>query len=387
MSLENVQIAELSSAELDSLFNETPGADTLAVGAEIEKNEPVEVSTLESKQGLGSIPIIDEKDLENLELTTEEEGKETETIEKGEDKTTVTNDNNALLQSTTEYLINSGIWSDFEGRKELELTPELYGKLASKQAEEAAYELFNEMVDQTGSYGKAIMGHIRSGGNPDEIIDLFKEQKEIQKIDTSSEDGKQQKIEQYYKDVVGWKPERIQKYINRLVTDDAINDEFDEIEPLYNNYFDSKLQKIQYEAQEENRKKVEKQTKFANSIKDAINDNTELTDREKRIIASSILDFKHKLPNGQKVNDFYLKFAEIQEDPKKYVELVQFCMDNEKFLKKVQQKENTKASKEIFTFIKGNAAVNKNSGAEDVSVKEGKTTKKQGTDFSFILKK
>jgi hypothetical protein len=43
--------------------------------------------------------------------------------------------------------------------------------------------MFEELLDSTGVYGKAIIGHIKNGGNPDEIIDIFKEQKALQSLD------------------------------------------------------------------------------------------------------------------------------------------------------------------------------------------------------------
>lgn len=112
-----------------------------------------------------------------------------------------------------------------------------------------------------------------------------------------------------------------------------------------------------------------------------------MTPSDKKLIASSILDFRHKLSNGQKVNDFYLKFAEIQNDPKEYIELVQFVMDKNKYKEQIQKKEKSKASKEVFTFIKGNAAISKaKSNSIEVNENGSRNNQRRGTDFSFVVK-
>ena len=152
-------------------------------------------------------------------------------------------------------------------------------------------------------------------------------------------------------------------------------------------FYDSKWQSEQ--VKKAGLKNTEKQQAFVSNIKNALAEDLTIPEKDKKLIASSILDFKHKLDNGQKVNDFYLKFAEMQADPKQYIKLVRYVMDNEGYEKQLQQQEKTKANKEVFSFIKGNAAVSK-AKSTNIEIDNSSSTRtqgKRGTDFSFAIKK
>jgi hypothetical protein len=77
--------------------------------------------------------------------------------------------------------------------------------------------MFGELVDSTGPFGKAIIDFVKNGGNPDEIIDLFKEQKQVESISIENADGQKDIIKHYYSEVLGWKPEKIEKYLSGLI--------------------------------------------------------------------------------------------------------------------------------------------------------------------------
>lgn len=381
----DTQITELSLEQLDQLFDENPSplptADDLPAGVESEDTEPepsLEPSINRNEgTGIEEAPegLLDDENLSDEDGEVDEDS--TETPENPEIK--------ELLTNTVNYLVDKGLWVDFEGREDLEITQEVWAELSAKQAQFTASQMFNELLDQSGDYGKAIIEHVSRGGDPNEIIDIFKEQKSVQSIDTSTEEGKTLKIETYYKDVLGWKDSRVQKHLSRLIENDEVDEEFETVEESYNKYYNDKVQAAQEKTQEEERKRIEQQKAFVNSIKEVLDSDSSLSIPEKNIIASSILDLKHKLPNGQKVNDFYLKFAELQSNPKDYVELVQFIMDKEGYLGKIRKRESTKANKEAFNFIKGNRAVAK-STSQNVAI-DTNSSKQKGTDFSFILKK
>ena len=216
---------------------------------------------------------------------------------------------------------------------------------------------------------------------------MFKEQKEVEQIDISTENGKLIKIEKYYEDIIGRKKEWVKKHLNRLVENDEVDSEFEDINDLYNKHYQEKLKEKQEAVKEQERQNAEKQNRFISSIKSSLENNNKLTQIEKKQIASSILDFKHTLDNGQKVNDFYVKFAEIQNDPEQYIELVQFVMDKNKYKERLKTAEKTKASKELFSFIKGNSDVNKKTNNIESTESGSRNTQKRGTDFSFVIKK
>lgn len=396
MPIINADITEISSTELDNLFSNTPdstvNADNLIIGSQ-QKDNSSDIDEFDDS-------MFDDELIENLTdeqkaAKAEENAKKLEAEvkdadkEKEEDKNLDNPEVQSILKNTVDFLIDKGLWSDFEGRENLEITQEVYADLAQRQSQHAAFEIVNELIDSTGGYGKAIINHIKAGGNPDEIIDLFKEQKSIEQIDSSTEAGKKLKIEKYYTDILGWKPEKVNKVIKRLVEDNEVDTEYADVDELYNKHYEEKLADTQEETEKIKTAQANKQAAFVSSIQTALNDDTDLSPQDKKLIASSILDFKHKLENGQKVNDFYIKFAEMQADPKKYIKLVRYVMDNENVVKQAQIKAETKAAKESWNFIKGNQTLSKTK-ASNIEINDSQSKNKKsysGTDFSFAIKK
>lgn len=418
------QVLQLSEGDLEELFKSapsgSPNADSLAVAkeqtVEIEPGENPQQPTGTNFAGGFNLPVLEDE----LEVETSEDEKskekqkpkepanpakpeEVETVEDGKDtkkakpeseseedtedaEETDSKQINSVLSSTVDYLIQSGKWVDFEGREDLEITDEVYADLAAKQDEYRVSKLFNELVDSTGDYGKAIISHIKSGGNPDEIIDLFKEQKLLQQIDTSTEVGKQSMIEKYYKEVLGWKPEKVERTVKRLITDNEIDTEFTDVKEMYDKHYQEQLQQTQEKAKQQELENTQRQATFVNNIKSALQQDTSLTENDKSLIQNSVFNFKHTLPNGQKVNDFYVKFAELQADPKEYIEFVRYVMDKENYKKSLRREEKTVANKNAFSFIKGGTALSKTKNSQ-TQINESKEKPYKGTDFSFALKK
>lgn len=409
------QVVQLSPADLDKFFEATPSstptADTLVVGKDpipnttvVEPNNATPPIVQKVGTGLDNIPfyddsldaptvaepIVDDKATKEPAvaepIATKKDPVEKTDPEKVEPIEVDTKGIDEVLTNTVEYLIKSGKWVDFEGREDLQITQETYADLAAKQDEYRVSQMFNELLDSTGDYGKAIITHVKNGGNPDEIIDLFKEQKQLQQIDTSTEVGKQAKIEKYYSDILGWKPEKVERTIKRLITDNEIESEFQDVNDLYDKHFKDELAKTQEQAKQQELENKQRQIAFVTNIKTVLKEDTTLTEADRRLVAGSILDFKHKLPNGQKVNDFYIKFAELQADPKQYVEFVRFVMDKENYKKAIQRTEKTNASKEVFNFIKNGAALSKTT-TQPIEINSNPEKATRGTDFSFALKK
>lgn len=401
------QVITLSETELDKLFDQSPegspNANILNTGIALKDPQTTELNnTTEGVEliNTGEIPLYDDsldeiitdepidepndKELPKEKVKSKKVEEPLEDKPTNEDTTTNPEQIQSVLTNTVDYLIKSGKWVDFEGREDLEITEEVYADLVAKQDEYRLSQTFNELVDSTGSYGKAIINHIKNGGNPDEIIDLFKEEKQLKQIDTSTEAGKQLKIEKYYSEILGWKPERVEKTIKRLITDNEINSEFTDVEEEYDKHYKAELGKIEQQTRQEEEKNKLKQDTFISNIKTALKDDSTLNDNDKKLIESSVFNFRHKLPNGQKVNDFYIKFAEMQNDPKEYVQFVRYVMDRENYIKSIQRKEKTEANKKAFNFIKGNAALSKpKNTVQDID--QPKINK--GTDFSFAFKK
>lgn len=397
-------IEQISSEELDKLFENasegSPNAELLTGGQQPAldditddelngkvafgtKKAPEEIPTETEEEKVAKL-----KEVEDVKLAAKAKGKNKE--EKPEEDNTTpevtTDEVKTVLKNTVDYLIDKGFWGDFDGREDLEITEEVYAELVQKQDEFRVNSLFSELLDSTGDYGKAIISHIKSGGNPDEIIDLFKEQKQLEQIDTTTDDGKQTVIEKYYKDTLGWKKEKVDKLVQRLIKDDEIGTEFTDVKEAYDKHYKDELAATQETAKQAELQVKQRHTAFINSIQTALKSDETLTPRDKALVASSILDFKHTLPNGKKVNDFYIKFAEMQADPKEYIELAKFVLDKEKFKQELTKKVETKVASTTFNFIKGNAAAKKTTDSPQQTPKQNKDLKPAGTNFSFAIK-
>lgn len=394
------QIANVSVDVLDQFFNDSPAPvikpveDTPDKGD--DKKEKEEIPEIFSVEPTDLNSLLDQDDDEDEEDTKKAKDKTSEKVEDTTDEDEKDDDEedntkkdksetSSVLKQTVEFLISSGQWQDFDGREDLEYDDDTFGKLALAQNNAKVTKMFEELVDSTGDYGKAIISHIKSGGNPDEIIDIFKEQKYLENIDTTTPEGKIEKIEKYYSDVIGWKPAKIEKWLRTLSEkgEEEIEAEFAEVEEKYDEYYEEQLQEIQQRQKQEEINRKKNQETFVNNIKKALNTREDFTDTDKKLIEKALFTYKTKLPNGQLVNDFLVEFAKIQQDPEEYIDLVLYTMDRKKFKKETElKKEETKIAKDTFSFVKGNASVKKSIS----SVNKKEESKSKSLDFSSLLK-
>lgn len=266
-----------------------------------------------------------------------------------------------ILQKKAEGLIERGIWRDFEGREEFEWTDENYGDLAVQQAVWTAEDHFNELVDATGVYGKAIFNFIQNGGNPEEVIDLFKESKKIQSIDVTTEEGRTQLITDYYRGL-GWSAAKVKRFIDASVDAGTLEEDAEEVKVLIEEDIKKQVASKQKEQEAYMAQQKEAEDTFSRNITSALKQRADLTSEQKRDIAQSLLVYNKKLPNGRVVNQFTLDFATLQNNPSKYIDLVLFVKDHEGYLEALSKKEEKKAVKKVWNFVKGNSAIQRSTG-------------------------
>lgn len=439
------QIMDISDEALDGLFDETPqgtpNAESLlgakkeaktkeSADTDPEEKEKAAIKTKTEKATKEAIQqsSIEDLDLEDFEEEEEEEdtttkkkaaakrtpAKKVEVIEEEEDaeeddeeeeevedkkKTKTTKSKEApaeeeeaspevsgVLKSTVDYLINQGIWQDFEGREDLDITEEVYAKLVAQQDALRVSGMFEELVDSTGPFGKAIIEYVKNGGSPDEIIDLFKEQKQVESIPLDSADGQKEMVKHYYTEVLGWKAERVEKYISNLVISNELESESKEVKELFGSYYKKEADRLNKEQDEYVSKQKEAEQAFASNIKSTIKERKDLSTIEKKTVEDYLLNYDQRLPNGNLVNKFYVNFAKMQANPQDYVDLVMFVMDKQKFMKKVSTQEQTKAAAEAFKFIKGNGAVSTKKGSSYDQATRTKEKKVVSLDWGLPTK-
>jgi hypothetical protein len=406
------QIVDISDDALDSLFDETPSktvsANSLVGGkkanetvadADIEDDEDEE-EVVERKPSKKQAKVAPKKEvvpertdtIEDVDL--DELDKEDETDEDDEDTTKEDKEAKAkakadaakakaeangkeggeevlsVLKSTVDYLVEQGIWQDFEGREDMEITEQTYAELVAKQDQARVQNMFDELVDSTGPFGKAIIEFTKNGGSPDEIIDLFKEQKATEAINIDSLDGQKAIIKQYYTDVMGWKPEKADKYIGNLVLSNELENEATEVKDLYGSFYKKEADRLNKEQADFVKQQKDAEVAFENNIKTAVKERKDLSAAERKTVEDYLLNYDQKLPNGNVVNKFYVNFAKMQANPQEYIDLVMFVMDKQKFVQKVATKEKSEAAAKAFNFIKGNGATSSKKGTSYDSIKK-----------------
>ena len=334
---------------LDSLFEKTTlvkEKELKEVKAPLTKEEPKLV-----KEKVKEEVKVDETDIENL-FTSDEKSNDKDLEVKG------------VFKNIVDYFIDNKLWVDFDGRDEIEYNNETFEKLVVAQNNFKVQEMFNELVDNTGEYGKAIISHIKSGGDLDTIIDLFKLEKETDSIDINNIDGQEKLIYQYYsEDEIGWSKEKIKKYIDNLKLDDELESESKDIKAKYDKLFSKRLESINQERLDEEQVQKEKIQQYKSTVVNTLKQREDLSDKERLSIADYMLNYDQKLNDGQTVNKFYVKLLGMQNDVNEFIYLVNFVMDKQSYLKKINTKAETKATKKTFEFIKSsNALSNKNSG-------------------------
>jgi hypothetical protein len=384
----SLQTMNVEEADLDALLSglpsSTPNADTL----KHVKVEPEETLFTNDNDGPNLDELLagletpeDPKKEDEDEVEEEKEKKEKvepkEEAPKAEKKTKESKteekelDESALKQ-ITDFYIQSGEWKDFEGRDEFEFTAEAFQDLIVEQNKLKAEEEFNKILGSVGTVGKTIIEHIQKGGKPDDILDLFKEQKAVAEYEPNSPDEKKAFIANYYKDVHGFSAEKIKRIVTAAEADGSLDDELGEIKNSYEKYYAKEFQRLEEETAIEVDRQKKLEEKFQNDITSEIVNRKDLSERDKKLLKETILNYDHALPDGTKVSKFYVKFAEMQEDPKKYIDFVQFVLDQEKYIERIKKQEETKATEKVFLKIKRNQAVDNKSGSSHVSVAANK---------------
>lgn len=361
------QFEEMSDDVFAELLDNTPagtaGPSDVIGGAKpaSEKKEDAPEPPKENKEPEPK----KEKSPEEVEAELQEAGGDPKPEDKKEEKPAeVDADTNAsLLKAKALGLIDRGIWREIKDIDDFEWTDENYGELAVAQAQWSAEDMFNEMLDQSGDYGKVIFNHIKNGGDPKEIVDLFREARRVNNLDITEESGQQNIIREYYTKVHKWSDAKIVRFINAAIDNKTLKDEATEIKSLLE---DEIKQEVATKEKAQERMQLERQEverTWANSISSAVDTRQDLTDKEKREIKNTALVYNQPLADGRKVNKFTIDFMKLQADPQKYVELIRFVSDPEKYTKKIEKIKDKEAAKKAWEFVKGSGSVSKGGAA------------------------
>jgi hypothetical protein len=372
MSKENIEApilesnsVSLSSEDFDALFDESE----IPEGNKIEPDNIIGGVKEEKKKSSSNDIKLDKEEIQKeKEVSKEVEidnafiEEEFDEIKKDSPKRDSDDSEELFFKAKVEHLIEKGIFFDFEGREDFEYTEENFLKLSELQADWKANEKYNQKVDSLGDY-KVIVEYLEEGGNPDDIIEIFKESKELNQINTTNSQGKIEYLKRYYVDELGWTDNLFQKTVKGWESADMLDEQFEETKYLMEGILqkrieDKKIQQQEYNAQQEQLKR-----NFQNSIETVLGEEEDLSGQDKKQIREALFNYNVPLGDGRIVNRFTAEFMKIQSNPKEYLDLIKHVLFKEKVEKIKEQKIETKANKKIWDSIKNSSSVKKSSSS------------------------
>ena len=354
------QVDTLSDDEIMDMMSEvtppgTPNAKDLIATTEPVK-QPEVVPDRDPKEPLKPLNHT----IETLEQFEEGEGEETQpepdpnaepTQVTPEKKTKAPSRGNAInYKDAVEFLIEKGVFEDFEDKDKIEYTSETFAELLEAQAKHKADTTINEKINSLGEVAKQIIQYESNGGDPRYILEAFQEQKDIQNLDIEQPENQVEIIREYYSRA-GKSKIWIDKQINILKEEgeQALKDEALENQKLILEQIQDEIQVTQKEQAEWDNRRKDAENQFNQGVRKLIHTD-DLAERDKKELEKFFFEYKYPLPNGRKVNELYKKWMDIQNDPKKYYKFVKFVKDFEKF------DDTTKVQKEItkktFNFLR-----------------------------------
>lgn len=365
--------------QVDTAFDTLDEATFDALMGDGTSSAPtIPVKPIESSEEVPAKVEVKEDETTEPEKTQEEIDKEIDgaSLEGETTNNTISGDSDVDLaeffKAKAQGLIDRGIWQDFDGIEDFEWNEESYGTLAQQQAEWKAEDLYEERVAKVGDVGKAILEYAEHGGNPSEIIDLFKASRKIEDFDITTDNGKEEVVKEYYTKIVGWSNAKANKYVKSLVDsdDDSLTQEATEAKELMEQGVQEQIKEAQENQKRVQAHKQEQAKAWEQSMTKVIQNRQDLSQKEKRDIHKALLTYDQKLQDGRTVNTFMLEFMKIQQDPQKYIDLVRYVTNPDKYLEKVEKKVETEVAKKNWNLIKGNTSLSKATGTSHSTLKE-----------------
>lgn len=395
-------ITHLSDDVFDQLMGDVP--DVIAgqnhlIGSEAPKekvtpkvkNKPVQEDEQEEIENDSEQKSIITKTSEELEsdideLLEDNNSEESTNSNKTKNNSSNNNSTSEILKAKYEGLVERGIWEplDDESLEEFEWTEDNYGKLTEQQAIWAVEKKWDEKVSSYGYYGTAILEHIENGGNPEDVISLFKEMKEVKDIDTSTDEGKIALLEKYYVDELGWSKNKFKRTVDILVDNNELDEEVEFVNSKIEDSIKTRVEAEKKQALEARQKQEELQRNFAMNVQKTVTSRQDISKKEQQEILDSLLRYDKKLPDGRIVNQFTIDFMEVQKDMDSYIDFVRFIKNPKKFKESIETKAEEKANKKNWNLIKGGAALNRASGTKDAE-RISKTQRGLVLDYKSIL--
>lgn len=398
----NGEVASTNDEDIDLLMGiKTPGADNIVGGKKKadegqEPNEDLEPEDDETPP-IGTLPKkkvvkIDETPAQKVkknadEVTDDLFGKddEEELDEKGnpKKKSDAVGAKKAAVPSNTEVdykavyeaMVEDGVFGEVEVPEDFVWDADGFKQIQALQVDTQ----YNNILDKTGPYGKAIIEYEKNGGNPAEMLTLFREQQTVQKFDITTPEGQEEFLTSYY-EAQDYTTKSIDRTIKALIDQgaDVLKEEAEEKKTLWDAQYEAEIANTQKQQELVAKQMAEQARNFNKTISDSLTGDAELTPKERKELGAYILSYSQKF-NGHDVSQFYLDMAEIQKDPAAYVELAKFIkgLKTGDYKKKIADKSKKEVNAKTFLKVKNGNALSQRDGGQ-TPLTEG------GDESSFV---
>jgi len=378
-------VSSTDDAAIDILFGaKTPGADNL-IGAEKKdekkKDEKVETTPAADGKVETSVQTSDEEYLDNLfgkeEPSVDAEGKPIVKQEIKKAAAKLPDAQEVNYEAIYNDMVSQGIWEEVDIPEGTEFSKATFLEIQKLQAK-SKYE---DLLSNTGTYGKAIIEFEQNGGNPKELLDLFREQREVQEFDISNSAGQEEFLRAYL-EAQGSSEKSIERQIMsfKAQSTEALAEEAAEKKEIWDAQYNDAIEARKNEQVNYAKQMEEAQKNFQKTIVSTLTSDAEATPKEKKELQNYMLNYSQNF-QGKQVSQFYVDMAQVQQDPKNYVELAKFIkgIKNGDYVKKVADKVKKETAAQSYIKIKNGAALRTTGGANP----ELDTTK--GSTFLSLL--
>lgn len=188
--------------------------------------------------------------------------------------------------------------------------------------------LASQRLKQSDKTVAQIVDYIEKGGKPEEIVSFLTQAKELSQVDITTEAGSKTLLKDYYKNILGFGEEVINKKIKKLEDNDLLKEEAEDTLPLYqehlNKQMEEKAKKLEAESKKQKLLTQQKQTAFVEQL---------TANKYSKQVATQFYQTAFSevvLPSGEKVPLLQAKIDQLKSTPEGLLKLASF-VTNTKF--------------------------------------------------------
>lgn len=267
------------------------------------------------------------------------------------------------------HFVKEGIWGEVELPEGTEWNADTFKQIQALQVASR----YDDLVNKTGPAGKMIIEYESNGGKPENMVDLFKEQRAVQNYDIVAPEGQESFLREYLA-AQGNSEKSVDRVVKSLIDQgpEALKEEAEEKKELWDGQY-----KAEIEAESNRQAVIKKQREdaernFQKNITQTVTSDPNLTPKERKELRDYILNYNQSYQGGQ-VSQFYTDMVALQQDPSNYLELAKFIkgLKNGEYKKKIADATKKEVTAKTFLKIKGGAALTGGGGNPDSSSDEG----------------